>query len=349
MEEESGTQVAQPTEASPDSGSQQVDQTSYIDDAAKAQKAEQPKLAEKNKQAETPKNETEQKNQPEKQEPQKSRFEMAFSDDKGEFNNENFFKFNLPEFKPEAVAFEAQAQKPAEAEKEPWQRDLEEVNAMQQKLTGEMLGPLEKAWKMIQDGADPFDAINKIYLEQKGLINEQLNQEKFKREAQRQKALEEKMTAGVNEEKASALSTANVNEIVSALPGKTPEDKQALFHEVIFGKDGGARILDHYFQKAYPDYAKMTPVDRQTAAKKFINSITSNKAELRFVFDRAWDMAISRHQRDIMQRERIAAVVADKANRLAAQKGPVSTQPRTPPSVKNGQWTNYFNHQADRI
>jgi hypothetical protein len=366
MENEGTTQVASPeTGASSEGG---VDQTSYVSDAwdkgyfrsheaelnpqAAQKQAETPKAPVEQK-AETPKDPNSKATQPDNQAPQKSRFETAFSGEDGEIDIDKFMGFNLPAMKVESVQFESQnPATPTAPEKAPWEKDMEEITTMSTKLKGDMLDPLQKVADLIAQGKEPLDALNEVYLERQSSMEKMVNEEKTKREFQRQKALEDRLNEKTREEKISEQVKINTNEIVSALPGNTPEEKTALFEEIFFGKDVGKVILDREFDKAVPDNAKMNPEQKRVAATKFVNSILSNKAELRYLFDQCMDRTTRANLPKIMAKVRMSAVAADKANRLSAQKGPVSTQPRTQPgAAQKGAYDSYFNshNAADRI
>jgi hypothetical protein len=365
MAEENGTQVA--TQETGSEGSP-IDQTSFINDAwdkgyfhshdaelnpKVAQSKAEPPKAPIEKQAEPPKDPNAQVKQPDKQEPQKSRFEQAFAGEDGEIDVDKFMNFSLPTMKTEPISFEAdKSSQSTTPEKEPWEKDMEEVTGLQNNLKTEVLDPLQKVADLISQGKDPIQALEEIYAERKAAIDQHINEVKSQKEFQRQKTLKEELLSQKNEEIQSKQSAVNTNEIISALPGSTQEEKTSLFHEVLFGNDVGAKVLDYHFDKAFPDNKKMLPEQRKVAATKFINGITSNKADLRFVFEQCLDKMTRSNLPKIMAKARMSALAADKANRLSAQKGPVSNQPRTQPSAAKGQWDNYLTSHyqaADRI
>jgi hypothetical protein len=364
MENEEGTTQVATAEQSTDGGS--VDQTSYVNDAwdkgyfrsheaelnpNAATKAEPPKAPEQ-KQAETPKDQNAQQKQPDKQVPQKSRFETAFSGDDGEMDIDKFMKFSLPEMKIEPVQFKkADPSQPAAPEKPVWERDAEEVKTLSEKLRAERLDPLQKAADLIVQGMKPMAALNQIYLERQAEIDKAVNEEKTKREFQRQKDLEDRLTEKTRSAETDATIKVNSNEIISSLPGNTPEEKESLFIELFFSDAIGGEFLEKDFKKAYPDHQKMTAEQQKAARVKLVNSILSDKAELRSRFNQCLYKATYINREKLLAKARMSALAADKANRLSAQKGPVSSQPRSLPAApgNKGQWNNYMTHHEQAV
>jgi hypothetical protein len=230
---------------------------------------------------------------------------------------------------------------------EQWQKDQKEITTLQTTLSTEILGPLEKMAQLIDGGKDPVEALREVYGERKAFVEQQLNEMKSKKEFQRQKALEDRLLEKTGNEKQVALSNANTNEIISSLPGKDNAEKQNLFNEILFKH--GSSILDRDFRRAVPkvEFEKMTPAERNAAAAKFVNSITSDKAELRFVFNQALAIKSKDMLPQILQRARLSAVAAHKANALSAQKAPLGTQKRTAPPAVKGIWDDYLSSPRD--
>jgi hypothetical protein len=352
-------------------GGSQVDQTSYVNDAwdtkyfrsheaelnpDKAQKP-QPKTAKEPvvepKKAETPKETVDKAKQPdEKQESQQSRFEKAFSGEDGEIDVDKFLSFKLPEMKPEPSTLSIGKTAEPVTKQEDWQKDQEEITKLSKTLTDEFLGPLEKVYQLINQGTDPVQALKTIFDERKAFIDNHLNEEKSKREFQRQKTLEERLLEKTTTETRARHSSVNINEIVSSLPGGDAPEKTALFQEILFGSDVGAKVLDYHFNQAFPDNEKMDPKAREQAAMNFVNGITSDKAKLRFVFESCLDKMTRANLPKILQKSRLSALAADKANRLSAQKTPTGTSKRTAQPAQKTQWDSYLNNHyesADRV
>jgi hypothetical protein len=96
----------------------------------------------------------------------------------------------------------------------------------------------------------------------------------------------------------------------------------------------------------------MTPEDRGINAQKFINSILSDKAELRFVFDSCLNALKVLNMPKAMQADRLRAIEEYKQNRLSVQSAPIGKTQRLPGSASKNQWDDYFvSHKsvADRI
>jgi hypothetical protein len=369
-----GTEAAVSSPAGTDGGaSGGVDQSSYVSDAwdknyfssheaelnpdkAKAQmpKAEvKPVVQPALKQAEPPKvaakpNET----QPEKQEPQASLFDQAFTGENGAFDVDGFLGFDVPNLGTEKPAVDI-GQPPAvtEVKQEQWLKDKEEVETLNKNLTGYMLTPLEKAFALIQNGTDPAQALKQVYDKQKSVLEGHIGEIKNQKEFQRQKALEERLTEGTRTQAEKQQIAVNTNEIISSLPGKDTASKTALFNEVLFGKEVGAVHLDRAFARAYPDNEKMKPEERAVAAQKFVNSILSNKAELRYLFKVSLNDMKIRNIPKAMQQDRLRAIEDFKNNKLSAQKAPMGTVKRTALAVGKNMWDGYFNSHitADRV
>jgi hypothetical protein len=291
--------------------------------------------------------------QPDKQEPQPSRFEKAFTGEDGTLDVDKFLNFTLPES-------QEQAQKPLDlgvpgleqTTEEQWKKDQEEVTNLSKVMNDGIIAPLEKVYILIKGGTDPVQALKSVYDEQKAIIDGHVNEIKTQKEFQRQKALEDRILEKSKSGEVAAQSRTNINEIASSLPGTTPEGKMELFRDILFGKETGAQLLDFYFQEKVPGTEKMKPEERSAAALKFVNEITSNKAKLRFVFNQALAIQTRANLPSILQKSRLSAVAADKANRLSAQKSPTGTQQRTAPPAGKSKWDGYFNSHyetADRV
>ena len=292
--------------------------------------------------------------QPDKQEPQPSRFEKAFTGEDGTIDVDKFLNFTLPESTEQTAKpldLGAPGQQPITTE-EQWKKDQEEVTNLAKTMNDGIIGPLEKAYTLIKQGVDPTQALKQVYDEQKVMIEGHVNEIKTQKEFQRQKALEDRILEKSKSGEVAAQSRTNINEIASALPGSTPEGKMELFRDILFGKETGATLLDFYFQEKVEGTDKMTPEQRSAAALKFVNEITSNKAKLRFVFNQALAIQTRANLPSILQKSRLSAVAADKANRLSAQKNPIGTQQRTAPTAGKSKWDGYFNSHyetADRV
>lgn len=283
--------------------------------------------------------------QPDKQEPQPSRFEKAFTGEDGTIDVDKFLNFALPDStepaaKPLDLGAPGQQQITTE---EQWKKDQEEVTNLTKTMNEGIIGPLEKAYALIHEGMDPRQALKQVYDEQKAMIEGHVNEIKTQKEFQRQKALEDRLLEKSKSGEVAAQSRTNINEIASALPGDTPEGKMELFRDILFGKETGATLLDFYFQEKVAGTDKMTSEQRSAAALKFVNEITSNKAKLRFVFNQALAIQTRANLPSILQKSRLSAIAADKANRLSAQKNPTGTQQRTAPPAGNSKWDGYFN------
>ena len=349
-----------------------VDQSSYVNDAwndgyfnsheaelgtakAKPQTAKEavkPVETPASKQAEPPKADAKPNvTQPDKQEPQSSLFEQAFAGESGAFDVDGFLGLDVPALGTEKPAADIGQPTAPEVKQEQWVKDKEEVETLNKNLTGYMLTPLEKAYELIQKGTDPTQALKQVYDEQKGILDGHLNEVKTQKEFQRQKALEDRITEGAKAEATKQQIAVNTNEIISTLPGKDTAAKAALFNEVLFGKDSGAVHLDRAFARAYPDNEKMKPEERAIAAQKFINSVLSNKAELRYLFKVSLNDMKIRNMPKAMQQDRLRAIEDFKNNRLSAQKSPLGTTKRTAPSPGKDKWAAYFgSHEtADRV
>jgi hypothetical protein len=309
----------------------------------KKQEAEKPKIDPK----------TGKEIQPDKQEPQPSRFEKAFTGEDGTVDVDKFLNFTLPESNEQAAKpLDLGAPGPEVTTQEQWQKDQEEVTNLTKVMNDGIIGPLEKVYSLIKQGTDPVQALKSVYDEQKAVIDGHVNEIKTQKEFQRQKALEDRILEKSKSGEVAAQSRTNINEIASSLPGTTPEGKMELFRDILFGKETGAQLLDFYFQEKVPGTEKMTPEQRSAAALKFVNEITSNKAKLRFVFNQALAIQTRANLPSILQKSRLSAVAADKANRLSAQKSPIGTQQRTAPPAGKSKWDGYFNSHyetADRV
>ena len=361
------------TPGTPDGGSS-VDQSRLINDAwsdkyFRSHEAElNPEAAEKRKQAQTPKVDTQKvvekqvqtpKNlnapkTPDKQEPQKSQFEKAFAGENGEIDLDRVLSFSLPEIAAASPGTDIGAP-PAQQEGpklEQWQQDQQEIEKMSKTLAGELLDPLDKAYSLISQGSDPVDALKAVYADRKAYIDARVSEAKSQKEFKRQQALEERLLGETKTKALAQQSATNINEVISSMPGASTVEKSALFNDILFGSDTGAKILDFYFQDRVEGIDKMNPQDRHAAALKFVNEITSNKAKLRFMFEQAHAAQVKKNLKAIVQSARLSAVSQHKSNALSAQKQPQGTQKRTAPSAAKGQWSNYFTSHfetADRV
>jgi hypothetical protein len=309
----------------------------------KKQEAEKPKIDPK----------TGKEIQPDKQEPQPSRFEKAFTGEDGTLDVDKFLNFTLPESNEQAAKpLDLGAPGPEQTTEEQWKKDQEEVTNLSKVMNDGIIAPLEKVYILIKGGTDPVQALKSVYDEQKAIIDGHVNEIKTQKEFQRQKALEDRILEKSKSGEVAAQSRTNINEIASSLPGTTPEGKMELFRDILFGKETGAQLLDFYFQEKVPGTEKMKPEERSAAALKFVNEITSNKAKLRVVFNQALAIQTRANLPSILQKIRLSAVAADKANRLSAQKSPTGTQQRTAPPAGKSKWDGYFNSHyetADRV
>jgi hypothetical protein len=372
METETVSTQAAPDTGTADADAGSIDQSSYVNDAwetnyfksheaelnPNAKQAQAPKDPAKqepvkpgDKQAEPPKVDEKAKT-PDKQESQPSRFEKAFAGENGEMDLDKFMNFNIPDVKFDKPAdVGTPASEPA-VKQEQWQKDQEEVTKLQTTLHGELLGPLEKIGQLIDGGKDPIEALREVYAERKAFVESHLSEVKSNKEFQRQKALEERLMEKTNTEKQAALSATNTNEIISSLPGKDTAEKTELFNEILFGTSGGSEMLNYYFREKVPNLDKLTPAEKNAEAAKFINSITSDKAKLRFMFKQALAIQTHKSMPQILQKARISAVAAHKSNALSAQKAPLGTQKRTAPPPGKGLWDDYLSSPsevADRV
>ena len=322
--------------------------------ADKAQTPKDTKPAPQEQKAETPKVEAKTEQSPVKQESQPSQFEKAFYGEDGNLDLDKFLNFSLPEIKQESTPAQNVGKAPNSpvVKQEQWQKDQEEIATLTSTLHSELLTPLEKVYELIQKGQNPTEALKSVYDERKAFIDKHLNEVKGQKEFQRTKSLEERILENTKAQERQAASRTNINEVVSALPGNSPAEKTALFQEILFNSDIGAKVLDYHFNKAVPDNGKMNEQERRAAAEKFVDSITSNKADLRFVFEQCLDKTTRRDLPKIMQAARLSAVAHEKSNRLSAQKAPLGTTTRTAPKSTPNQWDGYFNshyESADRV
>ena len=374
--EDTAVQSTETGQGTPDTG-QPVSQSSYINDAwdtkyfrsheaelnpdkvqqkqaqtPKEHQKVEPKKVEAKQQAETPKKP--EAKQPDKQEPQRSKFEDAFAGEDGELDLGKIVGYNLPEETAALKADIGQAQpeeKPV-THQERWQKDQEEISTLDKTLRAELLNPLQQAFEKIQGGTDPFTALNQVYLERKAIIENHIAEKKNAMEFERQKALEERMLSDTQSKAMQEQSKININEIASSLPGGDEAAKTALYNEIMFGMDAGAQVLDYYFREKVEGVDKMTPAQKNAAAIKFVNSITSDKAKLRFVFNQAMALKTRQHLPKLMQSARMAGVAQHKSNALAAQKSPTGTTRRPAPTAKASVWDGYLNNHyetADRV
>ena len=351
-----------------------VDQSSYVSDMwndnyfhtheaeltpeqAAQKQAQAPKAkvdevkTEQKPQAETPKKPDEK--QPVKQESQPSRFEQAFRGEDGEIDVDKFLSFNIPEADNHPLQADIGTPEPDNAPKlEQWQQDQQEVEKLQASLSSELLDPLNKAYNLISQGTNPVQALKAVYDERKAFIDQHVNEVKNQKEFQRQKALEERLLGDTKAKAQAQQSAVNTNEIISSLPGDDISAKTELFNEVLFGTEGGAKLMDYYFREKVEGVDKMTPQQKHAAAVKFVNEVTSNKAKLRFMFNQALALQTRNNLPKILQKARLGAVAQHKSNAVSAQKNPTGTSKRTAPAASKNQWDSYLvSHYdaADRV
>jgi hypothetical protein len=335
-----------------------VDQSDYVGDALDQYSGAKPSAEPK---AETPKPEAQP--DPKAQQPkpdavkapeaeeQPDPFDSIFSNEAGEMDVQAFTKFTIPNEAPEITDLGDAAPEQTDTRSD-WEKDAEEYQTYEQNLKNEVLVPLQQVADLLGADIDPRtrQALETVYAQKEQALQKHLAEFRTKKEIERQKSLEERLLAPTRKAESVERAKTNTNELVSKLPGKTTEDKTALFNHVLFSKEVGAPILDHYFREKYPDLDKMAPEARRAKADEFIQSVLADKRKLSFIFERAFDRATRLRLPKLLQRSRIAQTATDTDKRLTAQKHPAGLHNRTRTAAVD-PWDAYRNSHggADRV
>ena len=280
----------------------------------------------------------------------KNPLESVFVDESGSFDFSSFAQFSLPD---DVLAEPAPAEgsEPAEAGDTPpddrpeWKREADEEREYVTTLREEALGPLEKVAQLIDGGMSPENALHQVYAERKKLVNDHLEEYKYKRDFERRekgaKAAAE--TTRSNEVKERAVT--NRNEVISKLPGKTDQDKIGLFNHILFSKEIGAVVLNREFEKAHPEADKLPQKEKEALADKFLDEIQSNKGEFRYLWERCMDRAHRVMSKQSTAAARRMGAAQEQEKRFAGKRnpaGPYRRQQTALPAGSGSGWETYF-------
>jgi hypothetical protein len=278
--------------------------------------------------------------------------ESAFTGKDGQFDLQKFTSFALPQTSniPEEKGIPQKSGEKPQEEIPEWKKAIEQDRTEAEAMRKVIGGVAENIRQLIASGNDPEAAIQAALQDHEKKLNDYLQGQSLSREEARMADLDKRVQDREKAIHINADSRTNTNSIIQGLPGKTFDDKKVVFDTIMFGKDTGAQILLRELYRKHPEARSMSQEQVKPLTEKFISEEFSDRENLQYLFERAFDRTMRLKMPALMERQRMMKAAEIKTNALAAQKRPAGTSLRKPAATGGSDpFENYRNHHIDHV